>query len=274
MDLGGDVMNKFSSKEVRRSIRDFESAANDVITSGYYTYETRIKTLNQIIHNNRVIRHIVSPFLGLEVNLDEINGDWSRSFKLPPDMDYQLAYLLKMFDGISNNQIDLEGITHSIYKGKRIFDNVQRWIENVCIPGFRELSFRLNDLIEDEVEGKEEVESSSLSIINYGSITATDGGNVALGQNINQTINQEDIFNEIMEKVKSDPSYKEKITEIESLTKQLLSEVKRHDTPDETFRELAKRVYEIGKKGLLKVFHEVISDPRWGQAVTTILLTV
>ncbi len=268
-------MSIFSAKEVRRSIRDFESATNDVINSSYVTYKTRIRSLNNFMHNNNVIKHIVAPFLEMEVDPNEINGGWDKEFNLPPEIDYQLAYLLKMFEGVSKGNYSLEDITFDIYKNKNIFYNIQRWIEDVCIPGLRELGYRLNDLIEDEVEGKEEVESSSLRIINYGSITASDGGNIAMGENITQTISYENIVNEIMEKVKRDNIVDEDDFEnVENIANELQNEINKSQPSQTRLKQIADKAKDIGEAGLLKTFSTVVMDPRWGQAVSDVLLNI
>ncbi|MCY9112498.1 hypothetical protein MOE45_15665 [Bacillus atrophaeus] len=62
-------MSMFTEKEVKRAIRDFESAVHDVINAGYTTYQAKIKRLVDLSKSNRVISFIVGPIFALNVDL-------------------------------------------------------------------------------------------------------------------------------------------------------------------------------------------------------------
>ncbi|MEK4381161.1 hypothetical protein NSS70_04485 [Aeribacillus sp. FSL K6-2848] len=130
-------MSSFSAKEVKRSIRSFESAAQDVINSKYQTYKARIARFIEIAQKDNVINSIVSPLLKLELDFDKIhiskNGFWIDELKLPTDQDLQIAYVLQMFKRVAEGEQSLEGITHSIYKHKRFEDNIVMWLNDVAI---------------------------------------------------------------------------------------------------------------------------------------------
>lgn len=272
-------MGNFSSKEIKRAIRDFESAAMDVLNSDYGTYKVRIKTFIELIKKNDVIRTIVGPLLEREVNFDEIykngNGFWIDQLNLPAELDGQLAYVLKVLEKVANGSHELETISHRLYKNRNIEYNIKSWLISVAQPSFRELNYKLNDLIEDEVEGKDSVSETSLQIFNYGSITATQGSNIAIGKDIQQTTIYKNIANEIIEKVKSENIISEdKISEVEKVSKEIEEEINKKEPSQNKLKELARKLYDIGENGLLKVVTTVVTDPRWGQAVADILLNV
>lgn len=272
-------MNNFSATDVKRAIRNFDSAVMDVLHSDYQTYKVRIKTFHHLIKTNEIIHFIVGPLLEVTVDFDEIykkgNGFWINELNLPDELDGQLAYVLQVLESVANGSNELEGISHRIYKDKKIDYNIRMWLSHVAQPCFRELSYKLNDLIEDEVEGKDIVPDTSLKIFNYGSITASQGSTVAIGKDISQTVNYKNIVNEIMEKVKEEAVVPEaKLIEVEEISKEIEVELN-NDSPDQNkLSGLCKKLYDIGEKGLLKVVGTVVTDPRWGQAVGDTLMNL
>jgi hypothetical protein len=269
----------FTEKEVKRAIRTFDMAATDIVNAGYNTYKARIKRFVEIMENNNVINSIISPLLTIELNFEEIhhshNGYWISELRLPTDINQQLAYVLKIFVSVSQGELHLDDLTSKIYKRKSFEDNIQSWIYEVASPCLRELSYRLQDLVEDEVEGKEEVQSSALQIVNYGTITAEQGSAVAIGKDIQQTVTYKNIVNEIIEKVKAENIVPEaKLPEVEKVTKEIEEEINNANPSPTKLKQFANKLYEIGQTGLLKAASTIIADPRWGQAVADTLMTV
>jgi hypothetical protein len=270
---------KFTEKEVKRAIRTFDMAATDIANAGYTTYKARIKRFMELIEQDSVINSIVCPLFNISVDLEVIhhsfNGYWIGEVKLPTNINEQLAYVLKIFKSVSLAELSLEDLSHRIYKRKRFEDNIQAWINEIAFPLMKELSYRLQDLIEDEVEGKDEIQSSSLQIVNYGTITAEQGSAVAIGNDIQQNITYKNIAHDIMEKVRSAQVVPaEKISEVEQISKELEEEMG-NATPSPTkLKGFAQKLYDIGQTGLLKVTSTVITDPRWGQAVADTLMNL
>ncbi|MEK4381163.1 hypothetical protein NSS70_04495 [Aeribacillus sp. FSL K6-2848] len=139
----------------------------------------------------------------------------------------------------------------------------------------RELSYRLNDLIEDEVTGKEEVSTAALQIFNFGSITASQGSNVAIGKDIQQSVSYENIVNKIMDKVRTERIVSEdKLPEIEEVANEIEEEINKTEPSPSKLKQLAGKLYNIGETALLKVVSTVVTDPRWGQAVAETLMNM
>ncbi|PLR69109.1 hypothetical protein [Bacillus sp. UMB0893] len=266
-------MRNYEAKDVKRSIRRFEDAAKDILASGYNTYKARIIRFTEITKNDQVINSIVGPLYDIKVNFDQIHykspgGEWVEEIRLPTDINIQLAYVVQIFDSVSLGKISLDSLTFDIYVNKNIWSNINSWLHEIVEPCLRELLYRLNDLIEDEVEGKEEITSSSLQIFNYGSITASQGSNIAMGKDIQQTVTYKNITNEIMERVRNEKTVSEdKLEEVEQITNEIQEEINKPDPSQSKLKQFAGKLYEIGQSGLLKVTNTVIQDPRWGQAV-------
>ncbi|MCG0590580.1 hypothetical protein L6P38_19000 [Bacillus velezensis] len=272
-------MSKFTEKEVKRAIRDFESAVHDVINAGYNTYQSKIQRLVDLSKSNRVISFIVGPIFSLNVDLNEVhsrrNGSGWIELKLPSNMDEHIAYVLKVFQLVSEDKLSLENESFLIYKQKRIADNIQLYMSEVCYPCLRELTYKLSDLVEDKVDGKNEISDASLKIINYGTLTAQNGSTIAVGQNISQSVNFKSIKEDIMEKVKASGVVSEdSLGEVEELAGELEEELNRDEPDDSKLKRFAQKALEIGENGLLKVLTTVVTDPRWGQAAAQALLNI
>ncbi|NRD81169.1 hypothetical protein HPT25_28155 [Bacillus sp. BRMEA1] len=266
-------MSKFSAKVVKRSIRDFESAASDILNAGYNTYKARIKRFVSIINEDSVINSIVTPLMNLSVDFDQIhtsnNGFWVTELNLPTEIDGQIAYVLQIFSQVSKGELSLEGLSHRIYKHSQLDENIQQFVLEVASPCLRELLNRLNDLVEDVVDGKEEITGSTLQIFNYGHINASGGSNIAIGKEINQTSHYENIVNKIMDEVnKHQLIPEEKKAEVEKVANEVQEEISKPAPSPSKLKALANKLYGIGEAALLKVFSKVVTDPQWGQAAS------
>lgn len=270
-------MNEFTEKDVKRSIRDFNTLIEDILYSDYHTYKARIKAFLAKIKDDNVIHSIVKPLMEIDVDLNKVHkrtqGHWIDKLDLPTDRNDQIAYILKVFKLDSEGSFSLEGLAFDIYQIRRISDNIEKYLYDIARPCLRELSFKLQDLVVDEVEGKEVIPQSSLQIINYGNISATDGANVAIGENIHQSIKFHSVSKRIMEQVgKEGIVASENLSEVEKIADQLEKEINNGKPSMEKLKDFAKRIFEIGKEGLLKVFSTVVNHPIWGQAVSQVLL--
>lgn len=163
-------MRNFSEKQVKRSIRNFESVAHDVIDARYQSYKVKIHKFLEIIQKDIVINSIIGFLFEKKVDFDSIhiakNEYWIDELKLPTDVCGQLTYVLQMFRMITEEEMSLVYISYSIYRQKSFEENIILWLNDVVRPCFKELLYRLNDLIEDEVAGKEKVAPVALQIFN------------------------------------------------------------------------------------------------------------
>ncbi len=268
-------MNKFTAKQVKRAIRDFESNVQDIMGSDIRTYEARIKSFVTIINTNPVINSIVSPLLEIDINIDQIhegNGSGWITLNLPIDTNEQIAYILKVFIMVAQDKLSFQDLTLSIYASSHISSNIEKYLNNIARPALRELIYRLNDLIEDEVDGKDEVKVSSLQIINHGTISAPQG-NIGLGQQIQQNLTNNSIAEDIMKQVREERTVNEAdLPEVESLAQEVEAEIVLAEPSRTKLKDIAGKVFAIGQQGLLRTFTNVVNNPAWAQAVTDHLL--
>ncbi|MBK5482972.1 hypothetical protein JFV29_14065 [Peribacillus sp. TH16] len=270
-------MTNFNAPEVRRAIRTLDAAASDILTAGYSVYKARIVRFISIINEDKVINSIVAPLLAIPVDFEFIhfsrNGHWISELKLPSNVDEQLAYVVQIFDQVVKGDINLDSLSHRIYKHKRFEDNIQQFLSEIARPCLRELIDRLHDLVEVEVKGKESIASAALQIFNYGSITAEQGSAVAIGKDIQQTVNYENITHKIMDLVREQQVVpEEKMAEVEQVMNEIQEEINKPEPSQSKLKDFAGKVYGLGETALLKVVSTVLTDPKWGQAVSETLL--
>ncbi|CAF1855317.1 hypothetical protein ABE189_03285 [Bacillus subtilis] len=270
-------MHEFTEQEVKRAIREFDSAVGDVLNASYSTYVLKMKRIVQLSKDNPVINSIVEPIYFIDVDFNEIHkpdgGGWIE-LNLPVNIDEQIAYVFKVFQLASEQEGYLDTLTFTIYKNKRIADNISLYLSDVVSSSLRELRYRLGDLMED-IKGREEIPVASLQIINNGTLTAQHGSTIAVGKDIQQNINYSNIKEDIMSKVKESGLVpQDSLKEVEKLSSELEEELNQPEPNESKLKKVAQKVLEIGENGLLRIFSTVVTDPRWGQAVSHALLNM
>ena len=181
---------------------------------------------------------------------------------LPTDVNERIAYIIKVFDEVSARKVSLESLTYSIFKQKRIEDNIRDYLNDIARPQLVELIHMLDDLIEEEVQGHQTIPESALQIINHGTIHAQQGSTIALGKDIQQTVNYNNVSNEIMKRVREEGILsEEKIPAVEIIANEVQKEMNKPEPSQSKLKQLASKVYDIGEQALLKTFTTVVSDP-------------
>ena len=262
---------EFSQKEIKRAIRDFEKNIESLHTAGFKVYPTRVKELIELISQNKVINSIIGPYLIVDVDFKSIEnapgGDWF-DLQLPTDKDLQIAYAIQIMKRSSEGEFSIETYALNIFIERKLNENIRLWNEQILFPCLDILVDKLNDMVEDEVEGKERVEAASLQIINYGSITA-DHGNVAIGKEITQSISVHELSNIFIKKALEQRLIDQtKVEDVKATTDEIQSELQESNPSQDKLEKLAESIYGIGSKGLLSLSTNVITNPKWGEAVT------
>jgi hypothetical protein len=264
---------EFSQKEIKRAIRDFQSTIHSLQAAGHNVYSTRVKELITLITQNRVVNSIVGPYLVMDIDFNSIENEGGGWFELqlPAEQDLQIAYALQVMKRASEGEYDIETYAFNIFRQRRLNDNISNWNRQILFPCLDNLVYKLNDLIEDEVDGKDQIEAGSLQIINYGSISA-EQGNIAVGKDITQTLNVGELVDELIEKaIEQGIINQSQVGEVKATADEIQNELEKNTPSKGKLQELASNIYDIGSKGLLSLSTNIISDPRWGEAVTGFL---
>ncbi|MED3396193.1 hypothetical protein [Bacillus wiedmannii] len=267
---------KFSQKDINRSIRDFDTAIRNLRIAGFQVYQARTVELINLIKTNQILNVIVGPYLKMKVDYNEIfpnrNG-FLLGFHLPTDEVIQTAYVLQVMDEGASGKEEVEDHAFSIYQKSSMDENLRLWNDEILFPCLTRIMQQLEDLIEDEVAGKSQVESSNLQIFNYGSITATNG-NVAVGNDISQTISTNTgVSDEIIKMaLKQNAIESEQVPVVKEITDEIQTELQNESPSQGKLKDLAGKLFDIGNKGLLNAANNVINDPQWSSAVTTYLM--
>lgn len=272
--MEGVRLMEFSQKEIKRAIRDFEKTIHSLQYAGHKVYSTRVKELIGLIKQNKVINSIVGPYLFMDIDFESIensSGGWFE-LQLPEEKDLQIAYVLQVMKRASEGEFTIETYALNIFVAKKLNENIRLWNEQILFPCLDNLMDKLNDLIEDEVEGKDHIESGSLQVINYGSISA-DHGNVALGENITQILKVGELSDELVKKaIEQGVIDQSQVNEVKETTNEIQDELEKTNPSENNLQSLASSIYDIGSKGLLRLSTNVINNPKWGEAVTSFLL--
>lgn len=261
---------QFEEKIIRRSIREFGDLAQNILNSNSQLYQVRIEKFVAFIQEDQVMKVIIKPFLEIEIQYDDYittnRGGWTE-ISLPQSKDGEIAFTLGLFFKSANGEFEMAEWGFRVFNKtgsseEAIFDLNSQLIK----PVFQELSHRLNDLVADKVEGNEEIDSQSLTIINVGNITAKDS-NIAVGNANEQSIEiglKEEIFKKFL-----DQGLKlEEIQSISSEIEKFVSEAKKEKPDESMLRKFFKPIYEVGKQISINVFSELFTKPQVLSAIS------
>lgn len=198
---------KFSNKEILRAKRDLKNIIDDISHSNRITYVVNIRRLINIIRNNAVLNTITSSYLKAKINFKEIekqrNPNSHIELNLPDNMELEIAYVLqKIALTVDDKSFDINYFTYLIFNKTTYDESTECWNNCILRPCLRELLLKIDDLIEDEVQGKDTVDSSKL-VIKVGNISLGNNSNIAVGKDINQNANQDEIFDKLLNAAKS-----------------------------------------------------------------------
>lgn len=199
---GSDDMQKhsFLKKDILRAFRDINACMDDLLeNTGRTMFLTNIKRFIMLIETNGVLKYLLEPFWKLDISKVEVDDCGWIDLNIPVEIDYQIAYVLKKYKDFSkeDNKFCIHSFLFVIYKNKLSDENSSEWNQSIVAPCFREILFRLNDMIED-LPDEEEISEKYMNIFNVGTINNSNG-NIGIGENITQSNNSEDIFKDIIE---------------------------------------------------------------------------
>lgn len=163
---------KVNKKNIKRAVRDFEFivlALNLAENKGLYL--SRLRSLIAMIKMDCVLSKILYPYLEVDLNKEEIEiGDWFHGMEihLPTDVDLEIAYILQTAEKLSNDHQQtkhLISIVFSETKEKPLkMSVIQNWHKQLLSPTLEQLSNKLNDVMEDQFDGKETVTLEAIQI--------------------------------------------------------------------------------------------------------------
>lgn len=212
----------FNKKEIVRARRNIQGCMEDVLNNmGRTMYHVNIKRFINIIESDKVLKFLTYPFYQLDISgIEEENGGWIE-LNIPESIDYQIAYVFKKFKYFSRSDNNLveHNFLYEVFRNTSSYENAEIWNNEVVKPCFREILFRIDDLIEDLPE-KEEVNAKYMSIINIGNVSNANG-NLSIGDNNIQHNNSEDLFEDIIRLINENINNDDEKKEVLSVVKEL-----------------------------------------------------
>jgi len=141
----------FPVHDVINAIKEFEIYANDLINATPQTYQSSMKNFIGLVRNDKIINHILKPFLEMTLDFSEIEESDPTDpsggrLKLPKDMNKQIAYVLQTLN--------------KSYKDEAL----HLLNEQVIKPNLNTLKAMLVDFFRNEIKGKKEVSESDLQL--------------------------------------------------------------------------------------------------------------
>jgi hypothetical protein len=260
------------SKEVKRSVRDFETICHDLSNASWENYLSIVRRLMNYISNNQVISKIVAPLFNLQYDsskyIKDFKNGWGE-FIVPEDITVHMALTLQSFQEFINNpKFSLHSFLLKYYRSSHIEDNLYEFHRQIVEPALREIITKTEDYIEDEIEGKEEVELATIQVFTIGSIQ-NQNGNIAIGSNINisKTSNIETLSDDFAKAVLQSGYSLKQFDELRSDIDELKNELKNPQPEESKLRKIFKKVLTVGGKAMVDILVNLISKPEITTAI-------
>jgi|ERR1035437_1224305 hypothetical protein len=254
------------SKEIKRSVRDLESICYDLSNASEENYLSIVRRLMFFIKNNRIISQIVDPLFNIQIEsskyLVDLGNGWGEII-VPEDITIHLAFTLKLFyQFINDPDFSLIDFSCNYYRSADISDNIYKFQNRIVGPALREMVTRIKDYIQDELEGKDEVELGSIQVFTVGSIQ-NQSGNIIFGNNnnISQVNNLDRLTDEFAKTIIQQGYSLKEFDQLRTDIEQLRNELK-HPVPEVSKIEtIFKKVLSVGGPAMLNILVTLISKP-------------
>lgn len=156
---------KFEEKNVKRAVKDFDFIILALtIATSKGLYISRLRSLIAMIKQDCVLSQIISPYFEQTTHPEKIEqGDWFHGVKLhlPQDTELKIAYVLQIAEKLSNDDRQVKHLITNVYSEQKeiplSMSTIRNWNEQLLFPTLQTISNRLNDWIEEEVDGQETV---------------------------------------------------------------------------------------------------------------------
>ncbi|MHB8579043.1 MAG: hypothetical protein ACYDA4_04175 [Ignavibacteriaceae bacterium] len=254
------------SKEVKRSVRDFGTICRDLSNASGENYLSIIRRLMSFITSNQVISKIVDPLFNMQIEsakyLRDLGNGWGELI-VPDDLTLHMALTLQLFrDFINDPTFELYSFVIHYYRSTDIHENLYNFHNQIVGPALREIITKTEDYIDDELEGKEEVELGSIQVFAIGAIH-NQSGNIAIGNNINisQVSNLDMLPDEFAKAILQNGFTLSQFDKLRTGIEELKSELKKAIPEESKIKSIFNKVLAVGGNAMLEILVNLISKP-------------
>lgn len=190
-------MRELSVGKIRRSLKRFEDFAGDLARSDMNTFEDRLRLLMDYCETDPVLSVIHLQLLAMPgVDFDSWYSEalstkggmaGSGDLKFPTDLEKRMATMYQLLSRVNKEEIGLMGLARNFFitGDNRIDSMIFAFNDAVVEPLTRELSYRIEDLVEEMPEDSHEIYSlANIQIIHSAENVVQQS---ASGRNIQQT---------------------------------------------------------------------------------------
>lgn len=207
------MQQKFSAGTVRNSIQRFEDYSGDLLNSDMDSFDDRLSMLVDFCQSDEVFSAIHEQLISVrDVNFqqwyEEVKGTMggmvgSGELRFPTKIEPRISLMYQLLVKVESKEIDFLDFCISFFvtDSNRISAYVRAFNEIVTAPLVRELTYRLENLIEElPADKKELVPVTSIQIIHSAQNVIQQNAN---GTNVTQTATQtlnsdlEGLFNQL-----------------------------------------------------------------------------
>ncbi|GIM27511.1 hypothetical protein CPJCM30710_01770 [Clostridium polyendosporum] len=176
----------FTKKDILSVKNEMENAINSVFSStGITSYPSKLKSLINLLQNNRVLNVLTTPYFKANINFKDIEierGDNQLELVLPEDTNKKIAFVLQKLKAIieSNNSDEIYDYTYNIYSHRSYVENIYKWNMEILKPSLDEILNSIDRLIKTDSKEKVYIDIRVSSIVNKNNVYINNSSNVAI----------------------------------------------------------------------------------------------
>lgn len=225
----------FERKEILRSFQKFNNYSNDLLSSSFGTFETRLDIFINFCENDKVMGFITSQLKGYDFDrwMDKFgdSGSIFGNFELPLDENDRLSLLYQILLRLNAHEFQFEAFCNRIFGPYENFTRLPyKFNEAITTSLVRDLGYKLEEIGEkiEAVNEGQQITQERLIIINNGNIT---NSQLAIGTNIKQTkisrdIDLDALINKLADSILGESSLKDAdkddlLIDVESMKKEM-----------------------------------------------------
>lgn len=252
----------YKSKDVKASINEFKDGVDDLLGADSNVFDSKLKKLIYIIENNEILKSIINPYLEYKLNYEEIEmqdtSGW-LNINFPTDKNGYIAYVLQLLYTFSERKYYVFEYGVNVFRKTRNEEVLYLLNNQILLPCFRELFYKLNEVLENEINNTDIIQSSKIQIFNVRNITST-GSTFAFGKNITQNTSYNQGLTDNVVKELLENGFKLKnIDAIRSVLEDLEDEIKKEIPNEGKLKKIFSTLYQFGEKLMLRILEKYIT---------------
>ena len=143
------MVQSITRKDFDRAMRDFNNAIEGILSADRHNYEAQVCSFINLIDTNHILKSFLQPYFSIPIEIDQVVPGWDE-FNFPNDGNTQIAYMLKVFRKVHDEDFAFLDHIHNAYCEQNINQNYYSFNRVVVQNCYNKLLAKFEDFAEDQ----------------------------------------------------------------------------------------------------------------------------